>query len=542
MLTGPSKKQDPEKQPDHVAPTPVEIDPVQLVDEPPTAEELETLPRVCDKIPYAIFFIVVAEVAERFTYRSLTGPMQNYIQNPFHDTDHPGALGKGQATATAIGYFFTCWCYLTPIFGAIIADSWLGRLKTILIGTTTATVGVLILFITSIPLCLEKGAGFPGLIVALFIIGLGAGGIKSNVGPLVAEQYVNKKARVSVDSDGRRVIIDPDITIQTIFSRYYWIMNIGACSGLIATWLELRVGFWGTFLIPLCIYAVAVIVLVLGRHKYVTRPAEGSIVPKAVQALWIGFRNNRNMDMAKPSNMMEQSGTSNVSWDDHFVDEIKVALTACRVLPLFWLSHGTSIGNVISLAAEMKTFGLPNDLLAGSVNPLSILILIPIFDRFLYPALRRMNIQFLPITRISFGFLAMSGAIALAAGLQSLVYSSPSESINFFSIFPIYVLTAVSEILAFVSSMEYAYTKAPRSMKSLVASINLLLCAVGSLLGLAISPTSEKPRVMVQFASLSGIMFIAAIAFYVLFSKYNKEEEKMNSVERGTDDDDTTQA
>jgi POT family proton-dependent oligopeptide transporter len=69
--------------------------------------------------------------------------------------------------------------------------------------------------------------------------------------------------------------------------------------------------------------------------------------------------------------------------------------------PLFWLCHGTSIGNVISLAAEMKTFGLPNDLcerplfydltncstasdtdiglaVAGSVNPLSILILIPL--------------------------------------------------------------------------------------------------------------------------------------------------------------------
>lgn len=110
------------------------------------------------------------------------------------------------------------------------------------------------------------------------------------------------------------------------------------------------------------------------------------------------------------------------------------------------------------------------------------------------------------------------------------------------SILPIYVLTAVSEILAFVSSMEYAYTKAPRSMKSLVASINLLLCAIGSLLGLAISPTSEKPRIMVQFASLSGMMFLAAIAFYVLFSKYNKEEEKMNGVERGMDDDDTTEA
>lgn len=55
-------------------------------------------------------------------------------------------------------------------------------------------------------------------------------------------------------------------------------------------------------------------------------------MPTAVWALWIGFRNNRNMDMAKPSNQTEQSGTSNVSWDDRFVDEIKVALTACRVL------------------------------------------------------------------------------------------------------------------------------------------------------------------------------------------------------------------
>jgi len=82
-----------------------------------------------------------------------------------------------------------------------------------------------------------------------------AGGIKSNVGPLVAEQYASKKAYVNTSSDGRRVIIDPDITVQTIFSRYYWffqktpqsakltlarVMNIGSCSGLIATVTSLR--------------------------------------------------------------------------------------------------------------------------------------------------------------------------------------------------------------------------------------------------------------------------------------------------------------
>jgi POT family proton-dependent oligopeptide transporter len=109
--------------------------------------------------------------------------------------------------------------------------------------------------------------------------------------------------------------------------------------------------------------------------------------------------------------------------------------------------------------------------------------------------------------------------------------------VNFFSILPIYVLTALAEILAFLSSMEYAYTKAPKSMKSLIASINLLLCAVGSALGLAISPTSNYHQVLYQFASLSGIMFVLAIVFYILFSKYNKEEGRLNQVERDVEDE-----
>lgn len=52
-------------------------------------------------------------------------------------------------------------------------------------------VGVIILFITSLPVSIEHGAALPGLIVAMIIIGLGTGGIKSNVGPLIAEQQVN---------------------------------------------------------------------------------------------------------------------------------------------------------------------------------------------------------------------------------------------------------------------------------------------------------------------------------------------------------------
>lgn len=69
------------------------------------------------------------------------------------------------------------------------------------------------------------------------------------------------------------------------------------------------------------------------KGKSVTRPPEGSIVPRAAHALWLGFKGNRNMDHAKPSFRIQQTEKSKaVPWNDQFVDELKVALTACRVL------------------------------------------------------------------------------------------------------------------------------------------------------------------------------------------------------------------
>ena len=50
--------------------------------------------------------------------------------------------------------------------------------------------GVAILFLTSLPTSIEHGAGTGGLIVAMIVIGIGTGGIKSNVSPLIAEQNV----------------------------------------------------------------------------------------------------------------------------------------------------------------------------------------------------------------------------------------------------------------------------------------------------------------------------------------------------------------
>ena len=93
------------------------------------------------------------------------------------------------------------------------------------------------------------------------------------------------------------------------------------------------------------------------------------------------------------------------------------------------------------------------------------------------------------------------------------------------------MFAALAEIFAYITGMEYAFTKAPASMKSLVIALYLLACSVGSLLGITLSPTSENPKVFVQFASLTGVMFVTTVAFYFGFSTYDKKEDEMGKLE-----------
>lgn len=162
----------------------------------------------------------------------------------------PGALGKGQQTATALNTFFQFWGYITPILGAIIADQYLGKYKTIVTFACIYFCGLLILTLTSIPPAIQSGAAFPGFIVSIVIIGLGTGGIKSNVSPLVGEQYRSRPAHIKVLKSGERVIVTPQATYQRIFNMFYWGINIGSLSAIATTELEKNVGFWAAYLLP----------------------------------------------------------------------------------------------------------------------------------------------------------------------------------------------------------------------------------------------------------------------------------------------------
>lgn len=192
------------------------------------------------------------------------------------------SVGLGQIGATGLSNFFIFWVYLTPILGAIVADQYLGKYNTILYFAMVYIVGLIILFCTSLPVAIEHGAALGGLIAAMIIIGLGTGGIKSNVSPLIAEQYRGTKQTIRTEKSGERVIVDPAVTIQRICTSslsaswqtsiadqyvdmvFYLCINVGSLSSIATTELERNVGFWSAYLLPLLMFLVGFAVIIAG--------------------------------------------------------------------------------------------------------------------------------------------------------------------------------------------------------------------------------------------------------------------------------------
>lgn len=103
--------------------------------------------------------------------------------------------------------------------------------------------GLVILTCTSIPSSIANGGAFPGYVVAIIIIGLGTGGIKSNVAPLVAEQYQTRSPYVKTLKSGERVIVSPQATYQKIFLYFYWVCIKMPCIIVIILLISSTIGY-----------------------------------------------------------------------------------------------------------------------------------------------------------------------------------------------------------------------------------------------------------------------------------------------------------
>jgi len=120
--------------------------------------------------------------------------------------------------------------YVTPLFGAYIADEKWGRYNTIAVSVAIALVGHIILIISAIPpVIVHPNSALAALCIAIVIMGLGTGGFKSNISPLVAEQQRLLRPFVSQTKSGERVIVDPALTTSRIYMVCPILHTSGQC-------------------------------------------------------------------------------------------------------------------------------------------------------------------------------------------------------------------------------------------------------------------------------------------------------------------------
>lgn len=191
----------------------------------------------------------------------------------------------------------------------------------------------------------------------------------------------------------------------------------------------------------------------------------------------------------------------------------------------------------------MQTSGIPNDMFYF-LNPILVILFLPIFEKWIYPFLRSRGAKLDPIRRMLIGHVVLTASMVYAAVIQHIIYTrgpcykhprfcaaaSQGEVPNDISAFtqtPLYLLQSVAEIFSQIAAIEYAFGGAPENMKSIMQAIMSSFGSVGSLLGVAMAPASKDPWMLYVYSSLAGGMAVTAACFWVFFVRRSSEDVKM---------------
>lgn len=215
-----------------------------------------------------------------------------------------------------------------------------------------------------------------------------------------------------------------------------------------------------------------------------------------------------------------------------FVRDVRAVLRLLplfAVMPVFWLCFDAqgSLWTLQRLAMSECLGGLcPSPEMLGVLNPILVVIMIPLFDRGVFPLLERLgtgadgrrNILFpTPLRRMGAGMQMAALAFVCAGALQSAVDAAPPKSISQFAQLPQFVLISVAEILVSITGLEFAFAQAPKDMRSTLLAIYYLSISAGGLLTAVLYAGLKRvmPEVAVIYVFAGG-MCLAGIAFVIL--------------------------
>ncbi|XP_045358180.1 solute carrier family 15 member 2 isoform X2 [Leopardus geoffroyi] len=364
-------------------------------------------PKICgSNYPLSIAFIVVNEFCERFSYYGMKAVLTLYFLYFLH---------WNEDTSTSIYHAFSSLCYFTPILGAAIADSWLGKFKTIIYLSLVYVLGHVVKSLGALPIL---GGQMVHTVLSLFglsLIALGTGGIKPCVAAFGGDQFEEKHAEERT----------------RYFSVFYLSINAGSLiSTFITPMLRGDVQCFGedcyalAFGVPGLLMVIALVVFAMGSKIYRKPPPEGNIVSQVVKCIWFAISNrfnNRSGDIPKRQHWLDWAAEK---YPKQLIMDVK-ALTSVLFLyiplPMFWALLDQQGSRWTLQATRMNgnlgVFVLQPDQMQV-LNPLLVLIFIPLFDLVIYRLVSKCGINFSSLRKMAVGMILASLAFAVAAAVE----------------------------------------------------------------------------------------------------------------------------
>ncbi|MBC03328.1 MAG: MFS transporter [Phycisphaerae bacterium] len=386
-------------------------------------------------MPGGVPYIVGNEAAERFSFYGMKSILvifaTTYLLNSAGQTDF-----LNEPEARGLMAYFTAAAYVCPLIGAIIADAFLGKYLTIMILSSVYVIGHAFLALMDMPSAMLEATMEPRgwLFAGLALVAIGSGGIKPCVSAHVGDQFGRGNQQL----------------LNRVFGWFYFSINFGSLLATALTPVLLsKYGPGWAFGVPGVLMFIATVVFWTGRGKFVH-----------IQPRGLSF------------------------FKETFTGEgLRVILKLVPVylfIAVFWSLYDQTGGAWVLQATKMdrSIFGyelLPSQIQA--INPLLILLFIPISTYVAYPLISRF-FPLTPIRKISIGFFVTVAAFGLSGLIESWIDNGLTPNVGWQLL--AYVIITAAEVMVSITGLEFSYRQAPPQMKSFVMSLFLLTVALGN--------------------------------------------------------------
>ena len=427
-------------------------------------------PEHSNTLPAGIPYIIGNEAAERFSYYGMRAILMIYMtQYLVNASGELAVMSENEAQ----GYFhlFVSAVYFMPLFGALLADGLLGKYRTILLLSLIYCLGHFTLALDNTRMGLLLGQG---------LIAIGSGGIKPCVSAQIGDQFGPNNQHL----------------MTKVYSWFYIAINVGAfASMLIIPWLLKHSGPAIAFAVPGLLMLLATVLLWLGRHHYIHKPATG---------------------MKFIRDMCSQVGLKRLA---------KLA-SIYGFFTVFWALFDQTGSSWIIQAQKMDRLLWGIELLPSQIqaaNPLLIMLLVPLFTYLVYPGLNSCFVL-TAIRKMQLGLFLTVVAFAIPSFIQMQLDAGLTPSILWQLL--AYVLLTSAEVMVSITCLEFSYTQAPATMKSFVMAFYFLSVALGNLFTSAVNffihntDGSSKLAGADYYWFFTGLMLITAMLFRWVSQRY----------------------